>query len=154
MLEEGSAAVLDFDDIQATVLRRRPIPYFGAYFILRIDDPSDGREMLRRLVPEVASAAAWERPADVARVNVALTFQGLKALGVPQASLESFSAEFQQGMAARAQAIGDVGESAPSKWEKPFGTQDVHVALAYTSGEEAALEHRLDLARTNLHDLP
>jgi Dyp-type peroxidase family len=30
----------------------------------------------------------------------------------------------------------------------------VHVALAYTSGEETALEHRLDLAHTNLHDLP
>src|SRR3954447_25749270 len=98
MIEKHSAAVLDFDDIQATVLRRRPIPYFGAYFILRIDDPRDGREMLRRLVPKVASAAPGGRPADVARVNVALTFQGLKALGVPQATLESFSAEFQQGM--------------------------------------------------------
>ena len=57
-------------------------------------------------------------------------------------------------MAARAEVIGDVGESAPANWEKPFGTPDVHVALAYTSGEETALEHRLDLARTNLHDLP
>ena len=35
-----------------------------------------------------------------------------------------------------------------------MGTPDVHVALAYTTGEKAALEHRLDLARTNLHDLP
>ena len=57
-------------------------------------------------------------------------------------------------MAARAEVIGDVGESAPANWEKPFGTHDVHVALAFTSSEEAALEHRLDLARTNLHDLP
>ena len=56
-------------------------------------------------------------------------------------------------MAARAEKIGDVGESAPPTG-KAFGTPDVHVALAYTSGEEATLEHRLDLARTNLHDLP
>jgi Dyp-type peroxidase family len=154
MTEEQSAAVLEFDEIQGTVLRKRPIPYYGAYLLLRIDNPTHGREMLRRVAPRVATAANWQNPPDKVLINVALTFQGLKALGVPQASLESFSEEFQQGMAARAEIIGDVGESAPANWEKPFGTPDVHVALAYTSGEEAALEHRLDLARTNLHDLP
>jgi Dyp-type peroxidase family len=155
VVEEHSAAVLEFDDIQATVLRRRPLPYFGAYFVFRIDDPADGREMLRRLAGKVASAAAWEgTAADVARVNVALTFQGLKALGVPQASLGSFSPEFQQGMAARAETLGDVGESSPVNWEKPFGTQDVHVVLAITSGEEAALEQHLDRARGSQNDLP
>ena len=154
MIEEQRAAVLDLEDIQATVLRKRPIPYFGAYFLLRIDDPDDGREMLRRLAPKVASAAARERPADAARINVALTFQGLKALGVPRASLESFSPEFQQGMAARAKILGDVGESSPANWEKPFGTQDVHAVLAVTSGEEAALEQHLDRARGSQDDLP
>ena len=153
-MTEQQTALLELDDIQGPVLRNRPLPYFGTYLLLRIDDPTHGREMLRLLTPRIASAANWHNPPDKVWINVALTFQGLKALGVPQASLESFSPEFQQGMAARAQAIGDLGESAPSNWEKPFGTQDVHVALAYTSGEEAALEHRLDLARTNLHDLP
>jgi len=112
-MTEQQAAVLEFEDIQGPVLRKRPIPYYGAHFILRIDDPTDGRQMLRRLAPKVASAAGWERPTDLARINVALTFQGLKALGVPQASLDSFSAEFQQGMAARAEILGDVGESSP-----------------------------------------
>ena len=153
-MTEQQTPVLELDDIQGPVLRNRPLPYFGTYLLLRIDDPTHGREMLRLLVPRIASAANWQNPPDKVWINVALTFQGLKALGVPQASLESFSPEFQQGMAARAQAIGDLGDSDPSNWEKPFGTQDVHVALAYTSGEEAALEHRLDLARTNLHDLP
>jgi hypothetical protein len=154
MIEEHDVAALEFEDIQGPVLRKRPIPYFGAYFILRIDDPTDGRQMLRRLAPKVASAAGWEKPADLARINVAFTFQGLKALGVPQASLESFSPEFQQGMAARAELLDDFGESAPANWEKPFGTQDVHVVLAITSGEEAALEHHLDLARSSQDDLP
>ena len=153
-MTEEQTAILEFDDIQGPVLRNRPLPYFGAYLLLRIDDPTHGREMLGRLAPRVATAANWHNPPDNVWINVALTYQGLKALGVPQASLESFSEEFQQGMAARAEKIGDVGESAPANWEKPFGTPDVHVALAYTSGEEAALEHRLDLARTNLHDLP
>ena len=52
----------------------------------------------------VASAAHRTSPAGDAWVSVALTFQGLKALGVPKASLESFAPEFQQGMAARARS--------------------------------------------------
>jgi hypothetical protein len=112
-MTEQQSAVLDLEDIQGPVLRKRPLPYYGAYYILRIDDPTHGREMLGRLAPRVVSAANWHSPADTAWVNLGLTCQGLKALGVPQASLDSFSPEFQQGMAARAALLGDVGESAP-----------------------------------------
>ena len=88
-MTEKQSAVLEFDDIQAPVLRPRPFPYRGAYFVLRIDDPAHGREMLGRLAPKVASAADQHGSADTAWVNVGLAFQGLKALGVPQDSLDS-----------------------------------------------------------------
>src|SRR5215468_616590 len=101
---------LDLNDIQAGVLRPRPNPYAGAYFLLRIDERRDGRELLRRLIPALASAADPADPAKPARLSLALSFQGLQALGVPPSSLASFPVEFQQGMAARAEALGDVGE--------------------------------------------
>ncbi len=47
-----------------------------------------------------------------------------------EASLDSFPPEFQQGMAARATELGDVGDSAPARWDPPFGSPDVHVALS------------------------
>ena len=153
-MTEPQTAALEFDDIQGPVLLPRPLPYFGAYFIVRIDDPAQGREMLGRLAPKVTSAANWHGVADTGSINVALTFQGLKALGVPQASLDSFSPEFQQGMAARAALLGDVGESAPANWEKPFGTHDVHVVLGAVCGEEGDLEPQLDFIRSNQDDLP
>ena len=71
-------------------------------------------------------------------MSVALTFQGLKALGVPQDSLDSFAWEFRQGMAARAKELGDTGESSPENWEKPLGTSDVHVVLVAVSPDERA----------------
>ena len=153
-MTEPQTAALEFDDIQGPVLLPRPLPYFGAYFIVRIDDPAQGREMLGRLAPKVTSAANWHGVADTGSINVALTFQGLKALGVPQASLDSFSPEFQQGMAARAALLGDVGESAPANWEKPFGTHDVHVVLGAVCGEEGDLEPRIDFIRSSQDDLP
>jgi hypothetical protein len=86
--------------------------------------------LLRRLSAVVASAASPTSPVKGAWASVALTFQGLKALGVPESSLGSFSPEFKQGMAARAPFLGDVDESSPEHWEKPLGTPDVHVVLA------------------------
>ena len=97
MTEQQSSAVLELEDIQAPVLRSRPFPYRGAYFVVRIDDPAHGREMLGRLAPKAASAADQHGSADTAWVNMGLTFQGLKALGVPQASLDSFWCEMGRG---------------------------------------------------------
>jgi hypothetical protein len=58
-------------------------------------------------------------------LTVGLSFSGLKVLGVPLASLESFAPEFRQGMAARAPHLGDVGDSSPAHWEPPFGSDSV-----------------------------
>ena len=123
-----TGVILELDDIQSGALHPRPSPYVGVYILLRIDDRHAGRELLRRLIPTVAATT----PSQQAWVSVALSFQGLKALGVPQASLDSFPLPFQQGMAARAAFLGDVGESAPENWEKPLGTPDVHVAISVT----------------------
>ena len=129
MADDPNAAVLDLDDIQSGVLRPRPSPYAATYILLRIDAPRDGRELVRRLSQVVTSAAAPDRPGRDTWVSVALTFEGLQALGVPQASLDSFAWEFRQGMTARASALGDVGPSAPAHWEAPFGGPGVHLIL-------------------------
>src|ERR1700692_151036 len=102
MISAPDSPALEFSDIQATVLRPRPSPYRGQYVVLRIDDAAQGREMLRRIIPHVAPADDWWLPTLSGWLGVALTFAGLKALGVPQASLDSFPEEFRQGMAARA----------------------------------------------------
>ena len=39
---------VDLDDIQATVLRYRPEPYYGTHVMLHVDDARAGREFLRR----------------------------------------------------------------------------------------------------------
>src|SRR6266496_2148769 len=93
---------LELDDIQAGALRPRPSPYAGAYFLLRIDERRAGRELLRRLIPSLASAADPADPGKQAWLTAALSFPGLQALGVPPDALASFPPEFQQGMAARA----------------------------------------------------
>jgi Dyp-type peroxidase family len=92
---------------------------------------------LREILPEVTTAAdksseqlsKWKTG-----LNVALTWSGLKALGLPQAALETFPLEFQEGMPARADILGDSGESAPDKWafggtSGPAPQGEIHLLL-------------------------
>jgi deferrochelatase/peroxidase EfeB len=137
---EEARVALELDDIQSAALRPRPSPYVGVFILLlRIDDRRAGRELLRRLIPALTNATGPADPSHQAWVSAALSYQGLKALGVPQDSLDSFPLLFQQGMAARAAELGDIGESAPESWEKPLGTPEVHVALTALSPDAARL---------------
>ncbi|KUN05291.1 peroxidase [Streptomyces yokosukanensis] len=152
----GSADTVrvEIDDIQSGALRPRPVPYRGKYIFLRVDDRHAGRALLRRLLPLTAAGLPEVDPSRDAWVAVALTYQGLEALGVPQESLDSFPRAFREGMAARAQLIGDVGESAPAHWEAPFGTGEVHIALSALSSDAAQLDQELEQARAAYEDTP
>ena len=140
------APTLELDEIQATVLRHRPAPYFGTHVLLRVDDARAGRELLRRLTPHVDSAANWWSAADP-WLSVAISYAGLEALGVPRPSLESFPEAFRVGMAARARQLGDDGVNDPKNWERPFGTGDVHIGLSAFSDSEEKRRRVLAIAR-------
>jgi Dyp-type peroxidase family len=145
---------LEVSDIQAMILRPRPSPYKGEYVVLRINEAAQGRELLRRIIPYVAPAEDWWAPSIPAWLGIAFTYQGLKALGLPKVSLDSFPEEFRQGMAARASILNDIGDNAPANWEYPFGTSDMHVALAIYSKDDKSLELVLEQAHQSHRDLP
>jgi deferrochelatase/peroxidase EfeB len=140
------APTLDLQEIQATVLRPRPAPYFGTHVILRVDDPHAGRAFLRRLTPYVDSAAGWRIAAN-AWLGVGISYAGLEALGVPESSLESFPEAFRVGMAARARQLGDEGVNDPKHWDRPFGTGQIHIGVTAFSDSEEKWLRALAIAR-------
>jgi Dyp-type peroxidase family len=73
-------------------------------------------------------------------LNVAFTHPGLAALGVPATELSMFPEAFRQGMAARAQLLGDVDESAPARWVGPFASPDVHGLLLLAADVASELD--------------
>lgn len=134
---------LELSDIQGGVLHSLPTPYTGTFNLLRVDEPAAARELLGRLIPALRSAANPTSPEADAWLSVAFTYQGLRRIGVPQASLDSFPAEFREGMAARAARLHDVGDSAPQNWAQPYGTPDVHIALSAMAPDQARLDAML-----------
>ena len=101
-------ADLDLADIQGNVLRGYTFPT-AAYIFLHIDDVDRARALLSATLTEVATAEPWKDGPPVTATHAAFTYSGLQTLGVPDEILASFPAEFREGMAARAERLGDRG---------------------------------------------
>ncbi len=129
---------LDLARIQGFVVRGYRLPCAG-YLFLRIVDVQRAGGWLAEIAEETLIAAEWSQKPE-AGVNVALTFAGLRMLGLPDATLAGFPEEFRQGMAARAALLGDTGESAPEHWEGGLGTPDIHVLMMISAVHREALE--------------
>ena len=142
---------LDLDDIQGLILRgyRKPT---ACHLLFRIDRREAFGAMLADLAtedhasgPYITAAADWidKPPAGVQPthcVNIGLTFGGLKALGLPSSSLESFPEEFRQGAVARASEVGDTGPSAPEHWAPSLLSPDAHGLLSVFADSPEELE--------------
>jgi Dyp-type peroxidase family len=140
-----AAVTVDLDEIQATVLRYRPEPYYGTHILLHVDDARAGREFLRRLAPHVDSAAEWWQAGE-AWISVAISYAGLVALGVPDESLQSFPEAFRVGMAARADRLMDYGPNDPKNWDQPFGSGQIHLTVSIFSDSEETLRRTMQMA--------
>ncbi|MGD0720144.1 MAG: hypothetical protein ABR970_03750 [Roseiarcus sp.] len=115
------AVNLDLADIQGNILTAYGKLGFpkGRFILLHVDDGAAGRRFVTAVLPSITTALRWpslrakiptgahvaERPQVAA--NMAFTFFGLLALGVPVRTLRGMPDEFIDGMMARAPMLGD-----------------------------------------------
>src|SRR5438105_3867966 len=130
--------MLDFDDIQHILLTRAPA-LTGRYEFLSFRSAEAGRTWLSAVMEKVHSARAMRDSVDEEKrwVTVAFTWNGLRALGVDEDSLATFSAEFKQGMAARAETLGDTGANHPDNWTDQTTSSDLHAIVVLFARDEA-----------------
>jgi Dyp-type peroxidase family len=131
---------IDRKNVQGFVIRGYRLPFAG-YIYLRIDDAAQARAALAEFIPQVITAEHWtDKPES--GINVSFSFEGLRALGCADRSLDAFPAEFKAGMGARATVLGDIGDSAPEHWEAPFRDRQAHVLVMLSAKDPAALAER------------
>jgi Dyp-type peroxidase family len=147
--------MLELNDIQYIVLARAPA-VTGRYEFLSFRDAAAGRAWLREIVERVPSVehVRQSMQEDQSWISVALTWTGLRALGLDDASLQSFPEEFRQGMASRADVLGDEGDHHPEHWLGGLGTGNVHaIAILFARDaaerERCSSEHRALIERCN-----
>ncbi|WP_062985722.1 Dyp-type peroxidase [Nocardia anaemiae] len=145
--------MLELDDIQHILLTRTPA-VTGRYEFLSFDDPAGARAWLTPLVDRVQSAADVRATMDSSDrwVTLAFTWHGLRALGVQEETLAAFPDEFREGMAARADILGDTGAAHPDNWVGGLAGDELHaiaILFARTDAEHkrCTAEHRKLVAR-------
>ena len=139
---------LELSDLQGNILTaygRLGFPK-ARYLLLHVANADAGRAFVDRLRHRVTTAMRWpslredEHPAKRAAknaglsrdantgsnpvtrplvaINIAFTFRGLLALGLPTRTLRSMPADFVDGMLARAAILGDdVLDNTPDHWD-------------------------------------
>ena len=122
--------MLELDDIQHILLTRAPA-LTARYVFLSFREAAGGRAWLSAMKETVHSVAAMRATVEKDRrwVTIAFTWNGLRALGLDEASLASFPDEFKQGMAARAEIIGDMGANVPENWVGGLTSPDLHAIV-------------------------
>ncbi len=133
------------EELQGNILRgyrRRCV----RYLMLEIADRLTARHFFAAAVsggddaPAITTEAQWATKPDSC-FNIGLTYEGLRAIGLPAASLASFPTEFVAGMTARALKLGDFGASGPETWPAPFDTPArIHIIAALYADDAAHLD--------------
>ena len=125
----STALPVEFSDIQGLVRFGYKHHTEASFLLLRVRDRDAARRWLGA-VP-VSTAEAIEPPPDTA-LQVAFSSEGLRALGVADAIVDAFAADFVAGMgndANRARRLGDVGTNEPGRWQWGGGGREPHVLL-------------------------
>lgn len=115
------------------------LPMVAIYEILRQSAPSlpqmKKKGMATALLRDEASQSAGDAsaklgtkdiPVDPMPINIAFSYPGLEMLNLDPETLESFPDAFKEGMAARAERLGDTGANAPENWDGALGLRSVH----------------------------
>ena len=100
--------MFDLADLQGNILRGYTNKPHVRYLILEVTEPSAARRWLAASVsgrsdgiPQITTGD-WGKNKPDTCFNIGLTYEGLRALGTPSASLEMFPNEFVEGMTTRA----------------------------------------------------
>jgi Dyp-type peroxidase family len=144
--------MLELDDIQHFLIARPPA-LAARYEFLSFHNAEGARTWLAGILAKVGTVqTVGSSHIDSRWVTVAFTWNGLKALGVDDASLATFPEEFHQGMAARANILGATGANHPDHWIGGMANPSLHAIVVLFARnveerERCTREHQEYLSR-------
>lgn len=143
--------VLDLYDIQGNIMKNyADFGLFKArYLFFTITKIDSGKGFVQKLLPFITNASLWfddntfpsDKGVPKVTTNVSFTYNGLKRLGVPVQTLQSFPEEFIMGMRGRRAILGDNDVSDPKHWD-PVWHKDIHIFVSIDAKTDEALQQR------------
>ena len=145
----GKVPAVVATDIQGGMLKGYENVTHGCLMLLSFADTTAAKRYVARAAG-ILTTHEQEHELAVGKmvINMALTCEGLRALGVTEDQLAYFSQEFREGMEARASVLGDYRFNHPRRWRLPeqFGAgrkrrvelSAVHVVVQLRGNDAAA----------------
>jgi deferrochelatase/peroxidase EfeB len=125
----ATGAAVELHDIQGLVRFAYKHHTEAVFLLLRVRDAGAARASLAEVA---VTNATTQDPTPSTALQVGLTSEGLRALGVADDVIDAFSPEFVDGMAgdtSRSRRLGDQGPSDPSRWQWGGANRVPHVAV-------------------------
>ena len=121
----------------------------GKVLVMRITEPVMFAEKLRALIENKTIQGIAPKKDEVVadpQITIGFTQGGLRHLGVPYRWNAAYLEEdaFAQGMADRAPLLGDVGPSAPQKWDPGWTCPEAHAVLVIQGRSDGSVEQGLN----------
>jgi Dyp-type peroxidase family len=136
----GDVSPVDQANLQGNILCGYGRDYrHGLFLFLRVKDPERTRDWLAERAAEITTALRWSEP-PAHTLNVAVSFAGLRGLGVADRVLDAFPEAFRRGMATRSTRLGDIGPSHPHSW--PASLRDLDLLVTVNARESAVRDAR------------
>lgn len=139
-------ATIEIGDVQGIILNGYGKRKAAAFVLLQFGEAAGACAWLRDLSGRLTTA---KEGALGNAINLALTVDGLRRLGLDDEALGEFGAEYRQGMDyyIRASALGDIGDSASLTWDWGGPSRHVDAVLLLYAETADALEQALQAER-------
>lgn len=131
---------LELIDIQGYIVRGYKNMQYSRYLLLHITDAKKAAHFLHCQADNITNVTTLVSDRCL---NIALTADGLKALGLSEENMQNFTREFREGMTTphRQRLLGDFDSSAPDQWIWGGTKNDeVHILLMLFATDKAATE--------------
>lgn len=144
---------LDYFDIQGNILLNyNEFGFLKArYVFIEITNGGEGRKFIENILPYITNSNLKSLYTAKATTNIAFTYNGLKHLGLPVLTLQSFPDEFIIGMRGRRAILGDDRSSDAEHWDNVY-KKDIHILLTIESKTQENLEIRYNEIYNLLND--
>lgn len=110
---------IELEEVQGYIIRAYGNMQFSRFSLLKVNDPKRAKIWMNSIVGELTNASIVNKDElPETCLNIAFARDGLKALGLSETNIDTFSPPFKEGMVTphRQRLLGDIDSSDPSNW--------------------------------------
>ncbi|MFC4721521.1 Dyp-type peroxidase [Geojedonia litorea] len=110
---------IELEDVQGYIVRAYGNMQFSRFSLLKVTNPKAAKRWINSISTKLTNASIVNKDElpDTC-LNIAFARDGLKALGMSESNISSFSPPFKEGMVTphRQRLLGDIDSSDPQRW--------------------------------------